>query len=106
MKRKRLENIYTCKSPRQLSDEKQKYLAKNLRCVVLEVGRIENEENWCYILENKRKFSEEDFRVIEEKGLTLLLSPSQAKKIEQTHDIFQLPAIVAHQRYSNTFAQT
>lgn len=105
LKRKRLENIYHCKSPRQLSEEEQNYLAEKLRCIVLEVGRIENEERWDYVLTNKKKFSEEDFRVIEEKGLTLLLNPPQAKKIEQTYDIFQLPAVVAFQRYYQSLAQ-
>lgn len=100
--------MYHCKSPRELSNEEKSYLAENLRCVILEVGMVESEyPRWDYILGNKENFSKKDFRVIEEKGLTLLLVPSQAKRIEQNHDLFQIPAVVVYQRYiSNILAQT
>lgn len=100
--------MYHCKGSRELSGEEQSYLAENLRCIVLEVGSIENEgERWDYILNNKRNFSEKDFRILKEKGLTLLLTPPQAKRIEQNHDIFQIPVVVVYQRHTtNILAQT
>lgn len=66
-------NIYLCKSPRKLSPDELKSLAKDLECHISEIGKERKKEKWNYCLEEKTMLTPQDAKRLAESGLTLLL---------------------------------